>query len=126
MVDNDKKLMNNDPRISFNMKNSYLNAIASSYNLEVTNPVKILDNLEEHKRLFYLFLVKYMNEVKLDVNLWKKEMMKGLDRIDFKTEKDEYVKNVEKEEKIKFKSYFLTPYIQYMGLMTGIDIIKDL
>jgi len=125
IVDNDKKLINNDSRITQIMKSYYLNAMASSQNLEVTNPVTILDNLDEHKRTYYLFLVKYMSEITLDINLWKKEMMNGLKNIEFKSEKDEYLMNLDKEAKKKYKTYFSTPYILYMGLMTGIDIMKD-
>ena len=126
IVDNDKKLINNDSRITPFMKSNYLNAMASSQNLEVANPVNILDNLEEHKRLYYLFLVKFMKEVSLDVNLWKKDMMNKLDRIESKSEKDEYLRSLETEAKNKYKTYFSTPYIEYMGLMTGINILNDL
>jgi hypothetical protein len=125
-VDDDKKLMQNDKRITSIMKGYYIDAMASSHNVNVINPVNILDDIEKYKTEYYEFLATFMKEVKLDVDLWKTDMMVGYNKLISEVEKEEYMKNLNTEYKNKYKSYFITPYVRYMGLMTGINILKDL
>jgi len=125
-VDDDKKLMANDARVSSIMKGYYIDAMASSHNVNVINPVLILNDIEKYKVEYYEFLANFMKDVKLDVELWKKDMMIGYNKLISEVEKEEYMVNLNQEYKNKYKSYFITPYIRYMGLMTGIDILRDL
>jgi len=125
-ADDDKKLMAEDPRITSIMRGYYIDAMASSHNLSVVNPVLILNNIEKHRTEYYEFLANFMKEVKLDVELWKKDMMIGYNKLISEVEKEEYMLNLNKEYKNKYKSYFITPYIRYMAMMTGVDILKDL
>lgn len=125
-VDDDKKLMKNDPRITSIISGYYIDAMASSQNLNVINPVHILNSIEKYKVEYYEFLANFMKEVKLDVELWKKDMMVGYNKLISEVEKEEYMISLDKEYKNKIKSYFITPYIRYMGYVTGIDILKDL
>jgi len=125
-VDDDKKLIKNDPRITSIMSGYYVDAMASSHNVNVVNPVHILNDVEKYKTEYYEFLATFMKEVKLDVELWKKEMMIGYNKLISEVEKEEYMTSLNKEYKNKYKSYFITPYVRYMTLMTGIDILKDL
>jgi len=125
-VDDDKKLLANDPRISPIMKGYYIDAMASSHNVDVVNPVLILNDIEKYKTEYYEFLANFMKEVKLDVELWKKDMMVGYNKLISEVEKEEYMKNLNDEYKNKYKSYFITPYIRYMAMMTKIDILRDL
>ena len=125
-VDDDKKLMKNDPRITSIISGYYIDAMASSHNLNVVNPVHILNDIEKYKTEYYEFLITFMKVVKIDVELWKKEMMVGYNKLISEVEKEEYMKNLNTEYKNKYKSYFMTPYIRYMGYLTGIDILRDL
>jgi len=125
-VDDDKKLMKNDPRITSIISGYYIDAMASSQNLNVINPVHILNSIEKYKVEYYEFLANFMKEVKLDVELWKKDMMVGYNKLISEVEKEEYMISLDKEYKNKIKSYFITPYIRYMGYVTGIDILRDL
>jgi len=125
-VDNDKKLMTNDSRITPIIKGYYIDAMASSHNVNVINPVLILNDIEKYKIEYYEFLVNYMKDSKKEVDLWEKEMMVGYNRLISEVEKEEYMVNLNKEYKNKYKSYFITPYIRYMGYITGINILKDL
>ena len=125
-VDDDKKLMKNDPRITSIISGYYIDAMASSQNLNVINPVHILNSIDKYKVEYYEFLTNFMKEVKLDVELWKKDMMVGYNKLISEVEKEEYMINLDKEYKNKIKSYFITPYIRYMGYVTGIDILRDL
>jgi hypothetical protein len=67
-----------------------------------------------------------MKDVTLDVELWKKDMMVGYNKLISEVEKEEYMVNLNQEYKNKYKSYFITPYIRYMGYLTKIDILRDL
>jgi len=125
-VDDDKKLMKNDPRITSIISGYYIDAMASSHNLNVVNPVHILNDIEKYKTEYYEFLTTFMKVVKMDVESWKKEMMLGYNKLISEVEKEEYMKNLNTEYKNKYKSYFMTPYIRYMGYLTGIDILRDL
>jgi hypothetical protein len=125
-VSKDKKEMDADKRITPVMKTWFMNAMASSLKIDVNTPSYILNNLEEEKLKFYKFIIKFMKEVKLDVEEWKTNIMKGLDKIETKVEREEYINNVDAEYKKKFKGYFTTPYIIYMSMMTGINIYEDL
>ena len=125
-VDKDKKEMMADTRVTPLMRNWFLSAMASSLKIDVNTPSYILNNLDEEKLKFYKFITKYVAEIKLDIDAWKIEMMKGLDKIQTKFEKDEYLQNIDAEYKKKFKNYFTTPYITYMSLITGINVYEDL
>jgi hypothetical protein len=125
-VDDDKKLMKNDPRITSIISGYYIDAMASSHNLNVVNPVHILNDIEKYKTEYYEFLTTFMKVVKMDVESWKKEMMLGYNKLISEVEKEEYMKNLNTEYKNKYKSYFMTPYIRYMAYLTGIDILRDL
>ena len=125
-VDDDKKLMANDPRITSIIRGYYIDAMASSHNLNVVNPVIILNDIEKYKLEYYSFLANFMKEVKLDVDIWEKDMMIGYNKLISEVEKEEYMKNLKVEYKNKYKSYFITPYIRYMGYLTKIDILRDL
>lgn len=125
-VDDDKKLLANDPRVTSIMKGYYIDAMASSHNVNVINPVLILNDIEKYKVEYYEFLANFMKDVTKDVDLWKKDMMIGYNKLISEVEKEEYMVNLNQEYKKKYKSYFITPYIRYMGLMTGIDILRDL
>lgn len=125
-VDQDKKEMDTDTRLTPVMKKWFIDAMASSPNIEVKTPSYILNNKDEEKLKFYNFLIKYIEEIKSEVDLYKNDMMKGLDRIELEHEKEEYKKNVDNEYKKKFKSYFTTPYIIYMSLMTDVNVYEDL
>jgi hypothetical protein len=125
-VDKDKKEMMSDTRVTPLMRNWFLSAMASSMKIDVNTPSFILNNLDESKLKFYKFITKYIAEIKLDIDVWKNDMLKGLDKIQTKSEKDEYLRNIDAEYKKKFKNYFTTPYVTYMSLMTGINVYEDL
>lgn len=125
-IDKDKKEMLADTRVTPLMKNWFLSAMSSSLKIDVNTPSYILNNLDEQKLKFYKFITKYITEIRLDVDVWKNDMLKGLDKIDTQFERDEYLRNVDAEYKKKFKNYFTTPYITYMSIMTGINVYEDL
>ena len=120
-VDEDKKQMDTDPRVSYLMKKAYVDAMGSSPDMtDIKNPVYVLDHMEESKIKFYEFLTKFMGIVVKDVDAWKSEMVERCQGLSTSHEKQEYLDHIEKEYKKKFKTYFYTPYIVYMSLMTDI------
>ena len=120
-VDDEKKQMDTDTRVSYLMKKAYVEAIGSSPDMtDIKNPVYVLDHMEESKIKFYEFLTKFMGIVVKDVDAWKAEMVERCQGLSTSHEKQEYLDHIEKEYKKKFKTYFYTPYIVYMSLMTDI------
>jgi len=122
-IDAEKKLIDNDKRVTITMKRLYINAIASSPNIDkIDNPVYILDNLELVSLKFYKFLETYMSAAKEDVDDWKKEMIGRSTNLSSIHEKEAYMVELEIEYKRKIRSYLLTPYISYIAFMTNIDV----
>jgi hypothetical protein len=120
-VDDEKKQMDTDTRVSYLMKKAYVEAMGSSPDMtDIKNPVYVLDHMEESKIKFYEFLTKFMGIVVKDVDAWKAEMVERCQGLSTSYEKQEYLDHIEKEYKKKFKTYFHTPYIVYMSLMTDI------
>jgi hypothetical protein len=125
-VEDEMKTMEKDPRITPIMKNWFLQAMNATRDRDVKYPVYILDNLESEKVKFYDFLVKYMEIVDIEMNDWKNGYMDGYNKLKTEYEKEEYMTNLNNEYKKKYKTYFTTPYIVYMSLMTGINVFNDL
>jgi molecular chaperone DnaK (HSP70) len=126
-IDEEKKALVSDPRITALMRRMYVDAVTYSPNIEnVKNPIYILDNMEESKLKFYEFLTKYSADVIKEVNSWKEDMLLPYHKMETQEEKDTYMKNLNEEYKKKFKTYFINPYISYMSLMTNINIFEDL
>jgi hypothetical protein len=122
-IDAEKKLIDNDKRVNQTMKKLYINAIASSPNIEkIDNPVYILDNLELVSIKFYKFLEKFIGVAKLDVDDWKKEMILRAENLSTVHEKEEYMTELNIEYARKLRSYLLTPYISYVSHMTNINV----
>jgi hypothetical protein len=121
-IDAEKKLIDNDKRITPTMKKLFIRAIASSPNIEkVDNPVYILDNIELVSLNFYKFLEKFMKIAKEDVDDWKKEMIGRSVNLSV-SDKEAYMNELEVEYKRKLRSYLLTPYITYVSHMTNINV----
>lgn len=125
-IHKDKREMDTDKRLTPVMKKWFIDAMGSSPNIDVKTPSYILNNKDEEKLKFYKFLFKFIDDVKAEIDLYKSDMMKGLDKIDSPIERDEYLRNVDEEYKKKFKAYFTTPYIIYMSLMTDINVFEDI
>ena len=125
-IHKDKREMETDTRVTPVMKKWFIEAMGSSQHIDVMTPSFILNNKDEEKLKFYKFLFKYIDDVKAEVDLYKSDMMKGLDKIDTPIERDEYLRNVDEEYKKKFRAYFTTPYIIYMSLMTDINVFNDI
>jgi len=122
-IDAEKKLIDNDKRITQTMKKLYINAIASSPNIDkIDNPVYILDNMELVSIKFYKFLEKFILVAKTDVDDWKKEMVARSENLSTVREKEEYMRELDVEYGRKLRSYLLTPYISYISYMTNINV----
>jgi hypothetical protein len=122
-IDAEKKLIDNDKRINQTMKKLYINAIASSPNIDkIDNPVYILDNMELVSIKFYKFLEKFILVAKTDVDDWKKEMIGRSENLSTIREKEEYMRELDIEYARKLRSYLLTPYISYISHMTNINV----
>jgi hypothetical protein len=122
-IDAEKKLIDNDKRITQTMKKLYINAIASSPNIEkIDNPVYILDNMAEVSLKFYKFLEKFMKIATKDLEDWKKDMTLRGEKLGTEKEKEEWMKELEIEYKRKLRSYLLTPYVSYISYMTNINV----
>jgi len=120
------KTMENDKRVTPIMKNWFLQAMNSTRDRDVKYPVYILDNLESEKIKFYDFLIKYIEIVNIEMKEWKDGLMVGYNKLNTDYEKQEYMENLEQEYIKKYKTYFTTPYIVYMSLMTEINVYNDL
>jgi hypothetical protein len=121
-IDAEKKLIDNDKRITPTMKKLFINAIASSPNIEkIDNPVFILDNIELCSIKFYKFLEKFMKIAKEDVDDWKKDMISRSENLSG-NDKEEYMNELDVEYKRKLRSYLLTPYISYISFMTNVNV----
>jgi hypothetical protein len=125
-IHKEKKEFDTDKRLTPLMRKWFIEAMKTSPNIDVKSPSYILNNKEEEKIKFYKFLTNFIDDVKVEVDLYKNDMMKVYDKIPTLEEKIEYKKNVNDESKKKFKSYFSTPYIIYMSLMTDINVYEDL
>jgi hypothetical protein len=122
-IDAEKKLIDNDKRVNQTMKRLFINAIASSPNIDkIDNPVYILDNMELVSIKFYKFLEKFILVAKTDVDDWKKEMIGRSVNLTSEFEKNEYMKELDVEYARKLRSYLLTPYISYISYMTNINV----
>jgi len=121
-IDAEKKLIDNDKRITQTMKTLFIRAIGSSPNIEkIDNPVYILDNMELVSLKFYKFLEKFMKIAREDVDDWKKEMIGRSVNLSV-SDKEAYMNELEVEYKRKIRSYLLTPYITYISHMTNINV----
>jgi hypothetical protein len=122
-IDEEKKLIDNDSRVTYTMKKLYINAIASSTNIgKIDNPVYILDNMEECSLKFYNFLEVFMKAAKEDVDDWRKDMTARSKNLASQSEIDSYMRELEVEYDKKIKGYLLTPYISYISFMTNINV----
>jgi hypothetical protein len=126
-IKNEKKLIETDKRVNPIMRRLYIEAATSNPNItDVSNPVYILDNLDETKLKFYKFLATYIEQIKKDIKIWKDDMILRGSNIKLAGEKEEYLNSLDQEYKKKFKLYFMTDYIKYMSYMTDINVNEDL
>jgi len=123
-IDTEKKLVDNDPRVTQTMKKLYITAIGNSPNIEkIDNPVYILDNMELCSIKFYKFLEKFIKIAKEDVDDWKNEMTARANKLPSSHEREVWMKEMNTEYNKKLKSYLLTPYINYISYMTNINVM---
>lgn len=123
----DRKLIETDPRVTKIMKDWFIEAMKSSSQIpDVKSPPYILNNMEAEKLKFYNFLTKYMKTIEKEIADWKAHMHKAMEKLELQSERDAFLHELEDESKKKFKTYFTTPYIIYMSLMTGINVFDDL
>jgi len=123
----DRKLIETDPRVTKIMRDWFIEAMKSSPNIpDIKSPPFILNNMESEKLKFYNFLTKYMKTIEKEIADWKAHMNKAMEKLELQSERNAFLKELEDESKKKFKTYFTTPYIIYMSLMTGINIFDDL
>ncbi len=125
-VEEEMKIMNKDPRVTPLMKNWFFQAMDTNRYKDIKYPVYILDNLENEKIKFYDFLIKYIDIIDTEMGAWKDGYMDGYNKLKTELEKEEYMENLNNEYKKKYKTYFSTPYIIYMSLMTEINVYNDL
>jgi hypothetical protein len=123
-IDIEKKLVDNDPRITQTMKKLYITAIGNSPNIDkIDNPVYILNNMELCSIKFYKFLEKFIKIAKDDVDDWKTEMTARANKLPSSHEREVWMKEMDTEYNKKLKSYLLTPYINYISYMTNINVM---